>query len=205
MGESERHSHDGKISPMDAITSQKVELRRELKLRRAAREYDPEIAGALCVSLAELCLENGASRIACYLAYGDEPDTEIFIDWALESGIEVILPISKSDGTLDWVRFNGETRPGIFGFPEPVGEPESLAGVDLIFIPALAIDRSGQRMGKGKGFYDRALGSLEQKAPVVAIVFDKELVEVIPTEDHDHPVDAVVTPSGTTRFSDRLN
>lgn len=76
---------------------------------------------------------------------------------------------------------------------------------DLIFIPALAVDKSGQRLGKGKGYYDRALADLEDVAPVIAVVFDDEIIDEVPTEDHDHPVDAVVSPTSTTRFSDRLN
>jgi 5-formyltetrahydrofolate cyclo-ligase len=190
---------------MNAIDQQKRELRADLKVRRASRDYDPELAGALCVQLAELCLTNGVSKIACYLAYGFEPDTELFIDWAIENEIEVLLPISNQDGSLSWVKFEGETVTGIFGFAEPAGHPAELSGADLIFVPALAVDGEGQRLGKGKGYYDRALASLENVAPVIAIVFDDELLESVPTEDHDHPVDAVVTPSSTTRFSDRLN
>ena len=190
---------------MEAVNLQKREMRAVLKAQRSARDYDPELAGALCVQLAELCIANGATKIACYLAFGDEPDTELFIDWAIENEIEVLLPISNQDGSLTWVRFDGETQTGIFGFQEPVGQPGSLSGVDLIFIPAMAVDQTGQRLGKGKGYYDRALGELENVAPVIAVVFDDELLETVPTEDHDHPVDAAVTPSSTTRFSNRLN
>jgi 5-formyltetrahydrofolate cyclo-ligase len=117
----------------------------------------------------------------------------------------VLLPISNEDGSLTWVRFDGETQTGIFGFQEPVGHEESLSGVDLIFIPALAVDKKGQRLGKGKGYYDRALAQLEDLAPVIAVVFDDEFIERVPTEDHDHPVDAMITPSNTVFFSERLN
>lgn len=205
MSESKCLSHDGKISPMDAIEQQKRELRAALKSQRASRDYDPELASALCVQMAELCLSNGATKIACYLAFDAEPDTELFIDWAIENEIEVLLPVSNPDGSLTWVTFDGETAPGIFGFAEPVGEVSNLESTDLIFIPALAVDATGQRLGKGKGFYDRALASIESKAPVVAVVFDDELLEAVPIEDHDHPVDAAVTPSGKTFFTDRLN
>lgn len=190
---------------MNAIEQQKRELRTDLKLRRAGREYDPELAGALCVQMAELVLSNGATKVACYLAYGDEPDTELFIDWAIENEIEVILPVSNPDGSLSWVSFEGATQTGIFGFAEPIGETAELSVADLIFIPALAVDKSGQRLGKGKGYYDRALAYLEDVAPVIAVVFDDEIIDEVPTEDHDHPVDAVVSPTSTTRFSDRLN
>jgi 5-formyltetrahydrofolate cyclo-ligase len=190
---------------MDAVNQQKRELRAELKSRRAGREYDPDLAGELCIQLAELCLSNGATKVACYLAFGDEPDTEIFIDWALENAIEVVLPISNADGTLTWVRFEGETQKGIFGFQEPLGEIASLDEADLIFIPAMAVDKAGQRLGKGKGYYDKALAAIEAIAPVIAIVFDDEVLESVPIENHDHPVDAVVTPSKTSLFSNRLN
>jgi 5-formyltetrahydrofolate cyclo-ligase len=188
---------------MNAV--EKRELRAQLKARRAAREYDPELASGLCVQLAELCLANGATKIAAYLAFGDEPDTELFIDWAIENDVQVLLPISNQDGSLTWVAFNGETQAGIFGFQEPVGEGAELADVDLIIVPALAVGRDGSRLGKGKGYYDRALAALEEVAPVVAVVFDDEFIDIVPTEDHDHPIDAVITPTRTVHFTDRLN
>ena len=187
-----------------AITQAKNQLRADLKLRRASNAYDPEIASQLCVHLAELCLAHGAKRIACYVAFGDEPDTELFIDWALENEIEVLLPVSKADGNLDWVRFEGELAEGIFGFHEAVGEQELPHNVDLAFIPALAVDQSGQRLGKGKGYYDRALPTFEPKPPVIAVVFDDELLEAIPSEHHDLPVDAAISPSGITLFTSAL-
>ncbi|MFM6940231.1 MAG: 5-formyltetrahydrofolate cyclo-ligase [Rhodoluna sp.] len=189
---------------MKAIDQQKRELRATLKQNRADREYDPELAGGLCVQLAELCLANGATRIACYLAFGDEPDTELFIDWAIENQLDVLLPISEPDGSLTWVKFEGETKTGIFGFQEPAGDPIELVGADLVFIPALAIAKDGARLGKGKGYYDRALATLEDTAPVVAVIFDDELLTSVPIEDHDHPVDAAITPTRTVHFTDRL-
>ena len=105
---------------------------------------------------------------------------------------------------MNWVRFTGETAPGIFGFHEPVGELVSAADVDLMIVPALAIDQKGNRLGKGKGFYDRYLSTLEAPPALVAVVYDEELVEHIPAEAHDQPVDAVVTPTQTVHFNDRL-
>lgn len=60
------------------------------------------------------------------------------------------------------------------------------------------------RLGKGKGFYDRALKDFAPLPPVVAVVFEDEVLPSIPTEQHDHPVDAVVTPAGINHFSARL-
>jgi 5-formyltetrahydrofolate cyclo-ligase len=187
-----------------SIAELKNELRKNLKARRLAAEYDPELAEGLNQHLAELCLLTSASRIACYLPAGNEPDTELFIDWALDNGIEVLLPVAKKDGSLDWVIFDGETAEGIFGFAEASGTPVEPTNVDLAIIPALAIDQTGQRLGKGKGFYDRALLTFQPRPKIVAVVFDEELLENVPVEAHDHPVDAVVTPSSMTAFIDLL-
>ncbi len=203
MGKTKIHRHDGKISAMDA-QNVKRELRSDLKARRAAAEYNPDDAAAINVNLAEICLMIGASKIACYLPFGNEPDTELFIDWALENQIEVILPVAKTDGNLAWVTFEGETEAGIFGFAEAAGADTSIEGIDLMIIPAMAVDQKGMRLGKGKGYYDRTLEALTVKPPIVAVVFDDELLEVVPAEEHDQPVDAVVTPKQRVIFNDRL-
>lgn len=193
--------HAGKISRMSAasLTEQKRELRAELSARRASRAYDPDLADGIMRQLAELCTARGSKRVACYLPFGSEPDTELFVDWAMDAGIEVLLPVSRESGELDWVIFDGETETGIFGFAEAVGTAAELSTVDLVIAPALAVDTAGNRLGKGKGYYDRALSSLE--VPVVAVVFDDELLESIPVESHDRPVQAVVTPGQLVVFA----
>ena len=85
---------------------------------------------------------------------------------------------------------------------QPVGEAlgsDALAGADLILIPALAASEDGTRLGQGGGWYDRALTHRSPGAPVVAVIFDDEVVEagIIPAEPHDVPVDAIVTPTRT--------
>lgn len=163
-----------------------------------------EDAGDLLQHLAELSLMNGAKRVACYLPFGSEPDTELFIDWAIENHIEVLLPVSHSNGDLTWVAFEGETSIGIFGFAEPAGKPVDPIDVDIAIIPALAVDSNGNRLGKGKGYYDRALAKFNPLPPVVAVIHNHELLDSVPVEPHDHTVDAAVTPSGISIFSSRL-
>jgi 5-formyltetrahydrofolate cyclo-ligase len=187
------------------VAKRKQELREQLKAQRKAQALNLEHASDLLQNLAEICLANGVATVACYLPFGTEPDTELFIDWALENDLRVLLPVSNSDGTLLWINFTGETAPGIFGFAEPVGDVVSAKEIDLAIIPAMAADKKGNRLGKGKGYYDRALQELRNGTPVVAVVYAHELLEQIPTENHDHPLDAVVTPAGVTRFTRRLN
>jgi 5-formyltetrahydrofolate cyclo-ligase len=198
--------HDGKISAMElnAAAAQKAELRTKVSAARAARQYNPDEASELNIHLAELCIANGAKKVACYLPFGNEPDTELFIDWALDNDIEVLLPVSKVDGTLDWVSFDGDTQVGIFGFHEATGATVEPNEIDIAIIPALAVDTNGIRLGKGKGFYDRALLEFKPLPTIVAVVFDSEVLPEVPAESHDHPVDAAVTPSGIKHFTQRL-
>ena len=85
---------------------------------------------------------------------------------------------------------------------QPDGEArgaESLKEADLIVIPALAASADGTRLGQGGGWYDRALTHRSPGTPVVAAIFDDEVLEagVIPAEPHDVPVDAIITPTHT--------
>ena len=206
MREYKRVAHDGKISAMDSNSpaSQKAQLRERLRLQRDQRAFDEDIPAALNQRLAELCLINGATKVAGYLPFGNEPDVELFLDWAIEEGIEILLPVANQDGSMHWVRFEGETTAGIYGFEEAVGEVVEVHNIDLMIIPALAIDRQGNRLGKGKGYYDRALASLDEVPKTVAVVYDDEVIETIPHEPHDHPVDAVATEKQLIHFTDRL-
>ena len=69
-----------------------------------------------------------------------------------------------------------------------------------MIVPAASIDRTGMRLGWGRGYFDKTLGSMETRPPVYAVVFDTELVEAVPRELHDQGVTGVVTPTRTLTF-----
>ncbi|NQX11180.1 5-formyltetrahydrofolate cyclo-ligase [Microbacteriaceae bacterium VKM Ac-2855] len=185
------------------ITHEKRALRAELRERRrvlTTREREKTTA-ALTANLIDLVTTHGARSIACYLSAADEPNTRPFLGWAEGNGIRVLFPISRQDGLLDWAVGDGHTETqGLFGMPEPVGKllgPIAINDVDLIIVPAATVDKHGMRMGWGRGYFDKTLGSMEKCPPVYAVVFDSEFVDLVPSEVHDQPVDGVVTPSGT--------
>lgn len=161
-------------------------------------------AAALTRELSALVEALGAHTIGCYLSTVDEPPTREFVDWALHSGREVLLPVSREDGLLDWARFDrGGEDLDVLGMPVPTSEllgPMAVDAVDLMLIPAALVDRHGARLGWGRGYFDRTLGSMAHRPPVFAVVYDHEVVSEVPTEEHDQGVDGVVTPSGTIRF-----
>ena len=128
----------------------------------------------------------------------DEPTTRPFLQWLHANDRQVLLPVSRNDGLLDWVVSDGTETEGLFGLPEPVGEllgPIAINDVDLIVVPAAAVDQGGMRMGWGRGYFDKTLGSMEACPPVYAVVFDAEFVDELPREKHDMPVDGIVTPT----------
>jgi len=181
---------------------EKRALRAELRERRrtqttTARE---QATARITEHLIDLVTRHGAGSIACYLSALDEPSTRPFLGWAESHGIRVLFPVSRQDGLLDWAVGDGHTETqGLFGMPEPVGAllgPIAINDVDLIIVPAASVDRTGMRMGWGRGYFDKTLGSMEKCPPVYAVVFDSELVDHVPSEVHDQAVDGVVTPSG---------
>jgi len=182
-------------------------LRAELRERRRTRPAHVVDAAEVgfTANLIALATEVDARTISCYLSTSFEPNTRPFINWALADGRRVLLPIARQDGLLDWAEGDGETETeGLYGLPEPVGGilgPIAINDADLIVIPASAVDGRGTRMGWGRGYFDRTLGSMEKCPPVFAVVFDDEILDDVPRELHDAPVDGAVTPTRIIRFA----
>lgn len=155
-------------------------------------------------SLIELVTDLSARSISCYLSLPNEPNTRPFINWAEAHDIRVLFPISREDGLLDWTVGDSEVETeGLFGTPEPLGEllgPIAINDVDLIIVPAASVGSDGLRLGWGRGYYDKTLGSMDKRPPVYAVIYDGELVDSVPRELHDQPVDGVVTPVGVISF-----
>ena len=185
---------------------QKRILRAELRERRQNMPgYERELATAgFTARLEELVGSTGAESLSCYLSMPTEPDTRPFVNWAEARGIRVLFPITREDGLLDWTVGEEQVETlGLYGMPEAVGEllgPMAINDVDLILVPAAAVDRTGMRLGWGQGYFDKTLGSMEKCPPVYAVVFDSEFVEQVPREVHDQAVNGVVTPTRIIAF-----
>ncbi|HLR48260.1 MAG TPA: 5-formyltetrahydrofolate cyclo-ligase [Corynebacterium sp.] len=137
-------------------------------------------------------------KVSAYFPLSSEPGGTDFIDKLYDAASEVWLPLSGKDGALTWSLYEGpeSLRPGALGIAEPTGTPHSssvLASLDVLFIPALAIDHQGMRLGKGAGYYDRALASLQPRPQTIAIVYAEEVIDFVPHDEHDQAVDLVIT------------
>lgn len=138
---------------------------------------------------------NNASSILLYWSLKDEVITNLITEkWADTK--KIYLPV-VTGSVLNIVRFQGidKMKPEpIFGILEPVSdEVVGMDEIDLVIVPGVAFDRFCQRLGRGKGYYDRLLA--ESGAVKIGVAYDFQIVDRVPTETFDVPLDMVVTES----------
>jgi 5-formyltetrahydrofolate cyclo-ligase len=179
----------------------KAALRARLLAGRAALGPDDrrEAGRLIRDALLELPALQMAGTVAAYYSIGAEPDTRGLVFALWKRGTYVLLPRLQPDGDLDWASYDGPDSlvPGPRGLAEP-GEPPrgpgAVARADVVLAPALAVDRAGNRLGRGGGSYDRALARVGPLIPVIALLYDDEFLARVPAEPHDTPVRAAVRP-----------
>jgi len=141
-----------------------------------------------------------ANIIHIFLSISDEPETSQIIEFGWKSGKQIGVPCVLPDTPeLFHSQLNSfeDLRPGALGVLEPFPDqriamtPENF---DLIIVPGVAFDRLGGRLGYGKGYYDRFL--VHTRAFRLALAFDFQLLESVPTETHDMPMDGILTENG---------
>jgi 5-formyltetrahydrofolate cyclo-ligase len=173
-----------------------------LAARRAlAADIHAAEAAALCTHLPAVA--DAGPTVCAYVPIKFEPGSIALLDKLLQLGKEVLLPVARSDAdgvpsAMQWGRYRpGGLVPARMGLQEPQ-EPwlpaETIAEVDVVLVPALAVDRAGARLGRGAGYYDRTLPLARPDARLVAVVRDDELVDDLPAETHDVPMTHALTP-----------
>ena len=134
-----------------------------------------------------------AQHILCYWSLPDELPTHESVNQWLADGKSIYLPRVKGDD-LEIVPYHGAQSlddNNKFHIGEPVGEPVDPYCLELIIVPAVALDEKRNRLGRGKGFYDRLLSTTH--CPTIGVACDFQLVDEVPVEPHDRPLDCVVT------------
>lgn len=140
-----------------------------------------------------------AGKILFYASFRSEVNTLTMIQESLRMGKKVVLPkVDKENHMLRLYEIKDltELTAGYMGIPEPSLQNEmivDLDAIDLVIIPGAAFDYSGNRLGYGAGYYDILLSKRKKKIPIIALAYEEQLVDSIPSEKHDVRVDMVIT------------
>lgn len=180
----------------------KKTLRREIMAARDEIAEDERAAGSLAIArrLYSLTHFSRAATLMIFVPFGSEVDTAPVFNEALARGMRVLVPRTipaerkmVPSRVLDWEE---DLRPGAYGIREPVQEalrPVSPLEIDLLLVPGVAFDSSGNRLGYGGGYYDRFFARLRPETPLVAPVFDLQVLPSVPVDPWDRPVDMIIT------------
>lgn len=175
----------------------KDKLRLEMKAARRAltAEQIKRKSENIIESFANLEEYKNANILSIYMSAFKEPDTSVLINQSLKSGKRVAVPISHTDTrtiTLAYFSDNTQIKQGAYGISEPQHIITSdKDDVDIIIVPGLAFDKKGNRLGFGMGYYDTLLA--EMSALKVGFCYDFQLLDEIPVQEHDIPMDIVIT------------
>lgn len=173
----------------------KKELRKQIRAQKRAMtaEMIEQASQSLARQFYATAYYQNAETIYGYLPYNQEVRTVPILEQALRDGKKVAVPKVYGD-TMRFIYLDDLTQvaPGEMGIPEPVADaPVARDERALVLMPGLAFDKKGNRMGYGGGYYDKFLAE-EPDHPTVALCYGFQMVEHIPTEDYDIPVDLVL-------------
>lgn len=150
-----------------------------------------------------------AKNIALFLSFDGELNTQPLIDYFWQQGKQVYLPVLHpfSEGNLLFLRYDSQTllETHTFGMAQPalnVNHVIPVAELDIIFTPLVAFDHNGNRLGMGKGYYDRTLANWQQKGVYpIGLAHNCQQVENIDANPWDIPLPEIITPSKRWQFS----
>lgn len=191
-----------------ALAAAKHQLRAAVLLRRASRSVAARTADdeARFAVLVDALTGRLPDTVAAYLSADDEPDSLRLVAWLDARRVRVLLPL-LTDGSGHrlpepaWAAYEGPEalRVGPLSLLEPTTTPlpaRTLPEVELVVCPGLAANVRGDRLGRGGGWYDRALVHTGQSTPVVLLLNRDEVLDAIPTQPWDRRVDRLATPDG---------
>ena len=187
-------------------------MRREMRarLRTMTADRRAEASLMICEMAANLPAFRQARCVALFAPLASEPDVHPLIEEAWAKGKRVVLPLMIKHGTvpeLDWhevTSWDDVVVPGPFGLrePEPLRCPRvKIAELDCVFVPGMAFDSTGARLGRGGGYYDSFLARAPQTLACIGLFFTAQKLERVPSEEHDQALRCVITEDGREDFS----
>lgn len=186
---------------LTSMQERKNALREQAHANRRAQENKDELSQLICQKFVSLPEYQAGRTIMYYLDVRTEVRTRHYLPTALASDKKIVVPYCV-DGELELFHLENmdELDVGMYKILEPKPDlralPEKRVDVkelDLIMVPGVGFDRTGARMGHGKGYYDKLLEHARLETPLVALAFECQMFEEIPTAEHDIFMDKIVT------------
>lgn len=183
----------------------KNRIREQAHANRNAQPHKDELSREIVAALMALPDYSASRTILFYVDVRSEVRTRHDLQRALTTGQKIVVPWCNTAGELELFHLGAieELAIGMYKILEPKQElreqsakkvrPEEL---DLVMVPGVAFDRTGARMGHGKGYYDRLLQHARPDAPLIALAFECQLFPEIPTQVHDIFVNKIITEKG---------
>jgi 5-formyltetrahydrofolate cyclo-ligase len=184
------------------LQERKKQIREQAHANRNAQPDKDELSQQICATFAALPEYAAARTVLFYVDVRSEVRTRHYLPTALTHGKKVVVPWCNDRGELELFHLEAmdelsvgmyrilEPRPELRALPHKQVDPKEL---DLVMVPGIAFDRTGARMGHGKGYYDKLLQHARPDAPLVALAFECQLFPEVPTADHDIFMDTIIT------------
>lgn len=178
------------------LTKQEIRSKIFLKLKTQKEEEREQKSRIITQKLLRTKVFKKAKVLMCYIALKGEVDTQGMIKQARKSGKIVTVPVCKKDSARilpcildDKAGF----KKGPYGVVEPAVETHvPLNEIDLVIVPGVAFDKKGNRLGRGKGFYDRFLKKINGRTETVGLAFRDQILPSLPASSHDVRVKRVI-------------
>jgi 5-formyltetrahydrofolate cyclo-ligase len=192
---------------LSPLQQRKQEIREKAHAARNSQENKDELSRRIVDRFVELPEYHQAGTVMFYVDVRSEVRTRQHFPQALASGKKIVIPYCV-DGELELFHLESmdELELGMYRILEPKLELRSVPhkkvpidSLDLIMVPGVAFDRQGGRSGHGKGYYDKLLEHARPDTPLVALAFECQIFEDIPTQEHDIYMDLVITESAIYR------
>jgi 5-formyltetrahydrofolate cyclo-ligase len=183
---------------VDAVSQEKVELRRAAQARRDALPAEMRKAAAEAIAARAFPLAVAAGTIvSSFMPLKSEINPLPLMHKLADAGARLALPVVVGRGkplTMRSWQWGEPLVPGVWGIREP-GPAAATVEPDIVLVPLLAFDRSGYRIGYGAGYYDSTIARLRAKKPIAAvgIAFAAQEIETVPRTDFDAQLDLVLT------------
>jgi 5-formyltetrahydrofolate cyclo-ligase len=186
----------------ESMQEQKKKLREQAHANRNAQADKDDLSQEICARFAALPEYVRARTVMYYIDVRSEVRIRHALPGALAEGKKVVVPWCNAQGELELFHLESmdELAIGMYKILEPKQELRALPAkqvkaedLDLVMVPGVAFDRTGARMGHGKGYYDKLLLHARADAPLVALAFECQLFPEIPTAPHDIFMDLLIT------------